>query len=140
MIATILLATSLTAVAELFVISAKSNAVAKDVTFAATLAAAKVEQLRGGASVVPSIVNTLQFSTDGYVDYTDANGGTLGAGTTVPEGAAFIRRWSIAPLPATTLSVIQVVVIRHRHAGKIEARTTRSPEEAHMVTLIRYAE
>src|SRR5689334_7273558 len=47
LIATALLAMSLTALAQLFAISVKNNAVAKNGTFTQILAAQKMEQLRG---------------------------------------------------------------------------------------------
>src|SRR3954452_16265583 len=127
LIATTLLAVSLTALAQLFAISVKNNAVAKNGTFTQILAAQKMEQLRGlawgfdplglpvsdvstdttvspesltgGKGLAPSPTNTLQANTDGYVDYVDANGSALGGGIVVPDNPAFIRRWFIEPLP-----------------------------------------
>src|SRR6266699_3751406 len=119
MIATTLLAVSLTALAQLFAISVKNNAVAKNGTFSQVLASQKMEQLRGltwgfdplglpvsdvatdtavspeaaigGKGLAPSPTNTLQANTDGYVDYVDPNGNALGGGIVIPDNTAYIR-------------------------------------------------
>src|SRR3954469_17779149 len=119
LIATTLLASSLVALAQLFAISVKNNAVAKNGTFTQILAAQKMEQLRGltwgfdplglpvsdtttdtsvtpeattgGTGLAPSPNNTLQTGTAGYVDYLDANGTSLGGGTIVPDNTSYIR-------------------------------------------------
>jgi type II secretory pathway pseudopilin PulG len=147
LIATSLLATSLVALAQLFAISVKNNAVAKNGTFTQVLAGQKMEQLRGltwgfdplglpisdvatdttvspevttgGKGLAPSPSNTLQSNTDGYVDYLDPNGNALGGGTVVPDNASFIRRWFIEPLPTNPNNtlVIQVLVTRRRNRG-----------------------
>jgi prepilin-type N-terminal cleavage/methylation domain-containing protein len=139
MIATVLLATSLTALAELFVISVRNNAIARNGTLAAVLAAQKVEQLRA-ANPTPSAANTLQVSTDGYVDYLDPNGATVGdGGAAIPENAAYIRRWSIEAVPASSVFVLQVLVTRRRDRGVAdEGMVTRAPEEARVITAARH--
>ena len=141
MIATVLLATSLTVLAELFAISVRNNAVAKNGTFAAALAAQKVEQLRGDASLAASAANTLQVSTDGYVDYLGPNGAMVGnGGTAIPDGTAYIRRWSIEPVPARSVFVLQVLVTRRRDRGTAdEGIVARAPEEARVITITRHA-
>ena len=151
MIATTLLAMSLTALAQLFAISVKNNAVAKNGTFTQILAAQKMEQLRGltwgfdplglpvsdvstdttvapetatgGKGLAPSPTNTLQANTDGYVDYIDPQGNPLGGGTVVPDNTSYIRRWLIEPLPTNPNNtlIIQVLVTRRRDRGPADA-------------------
>lgn len=166
MIATTLLAMSLTALAELFAISVKNNAVAKNGTFAQVLAAQKMEQLRGltwgfdplglpvsdvstntavspeastgGKGLAPSPTNTLQTSTDGYVDYVDPFGNSLGGGTVVPDNTAYIRRWLIEPLPTNPNNtlILQVLVTRRRNRGTADAGSVaRAPDEARLITV-----
>jgi prepilin-type N-terminal cleavage/methylation domain-containing protein len=139
MIAAVLLATSLTALAELFATSVRNNAVARYGTASAVLAAQKVEQLRVPAALVPSGGNTLQVNTDGYMDYTDSSGAILGTDvTTIPDGTAYIRRWSIEPVQGTTAVVIQVLVTRRRNRGAADSgAVARAPEEARLVTVRR---
>jgi type II secretory pathway pseudopilin PulG len=123
-IATFLLATTLTALAQLLAISVTNNVVARHGTFAAVLAAQKVEQLRSSPPVTASPGNTLQASTDGYVDYV----------------GQYIRRWSIEPLPASSAFVVQVLVTRRRDRGAAdEGAVLRAPEEARVITVIRRA-
>jgi prepilin-type N-terminal cleavage/methylation domain-containing protein len=120
MIAAVLLAASLTALAELFAISVRNTAVARNGTFASVLAAQKMEQLRSDPALGPSPGNTLQVSTDGYVDSVDQ----------------FIRRWSIEPLPATSAFLVQVLVTRRRARGAADLGVVlRAPEEARMITI-----
>jgi len=166
LVATTMLAVALTALAELFVISVRNNAVAKNGTFTSVLASQKMEQLRGltygfdvlglpitdtttdtgvspeaptgGTGLAPSPSNTLQQSTDGYVDYVDANGITLGGGTVVPTNTAYIRRWFVEPLPTNPNNtlIIQVLVTRSRNRGAADVGSVaRAPEEARLITV-----
>lgn len=161
-----MLAVSLTALAELFVISVRNNAVAKNGTFTSVLATQKMEQLRGltygfdvlglpisdittdtsvspetptgGTGLAPSPSNTLQEGTDGYVDYLDANGVSLGGGTVVPDNTSYIRRWMVEPLPTNPNNtlVIQVLVTRRRNRGAADiGAVARAPEEARLITV-----
>ena len=117
------------------------NREAQSVTLATVLAARKIEQLRGlewasdesglpisdtstntttapeqssgGTGLTPSSAGSLSENTVGYCDFVDAAGRVLIGGTSTPSGAAFIRRWSISPLPAAVVDtlVIQVAVV-----------------------------
>jgi type II secretory pathway pseudopilin PulG len=166
LVATAILATALVSLAQLFAISTKTNAVAKNSTFATVLAEQKIEQLRGltwgfdtlglpitdsntdttvspevatgGKGLSPSPTNTLQAGTDGYVDYLDRNGASLGGGTAIPANAAYIRRWMIEPLPTNPNNtlIIQVLVTRRQDRGTADAGSVRRlPEEARLITV-----
>ena len=41
----------------------------------------------------------MESNTPGYVDFVDQFGRYLGTGAATPANAAYIRRWSIEPLP-----------------------------------------
>jgi type II secretory pathway pseudopilin PulG len=166
LVASAMLAVSLVALAELFAVAAKSNATARAGTFTTILATQKIEQLRGltwgfdslglpvsdtttdtavspeapsgGTGLAPSPSNALQGNTNGYVDYLDVNGVQLGGGTVAPAGTAYIRRWTIEPLPAnpTNTLIIQVLVTRRRNRGAADAGSVaRMPDEARLVTV-----
>jgi len=166
LVATSILAVALAALAQLFVASVKNNSVARNGTYTAILASQKMEQLRaltwgfdtlglptsdtttdtsvspeaaaGGTGLAPSPSNTLQTNTDGYVDYLDAYGNSLGGGATVPDGTAYIRRWFIEPLPTNPNNtlVLQVLVTRSRNRGTGDAGSVaRAPEEARLITV-----
>jgi type II secretory pathway pseudopilin PulG len=137
MVAASLLVVALTALAALFGIAMKNIAVAKDGTFTAVLAAQKMEQL-SGAALAPSPANTLQATTDGYVDYLDPGGNELGGGTIIPDNTAYIRRWYVEALPAdpNNAVVVQVLVTRRREPGPAdEGSLASAPEEARLVTV-----
>ena len=166
LVASALLAISLVALAELFAVAAQSNATARAGTFTTILATQKIEQLRGlmwgfdslglpisdtttdtavspeapagGTGLAPSPSNALRDNTNGYVDYLDVNGVQLGGGTVAPAGTAYIRRWTIEPLPAdpNNTLVIQVLVTRRRNRGVADlGSVARMPEEARLVTV-----
>jgi type II secretory pathway pseudopilin PulG len=95
----------------------------------------------GGAALglSPSPAGTLATSTDGYVDYLDINGCGLGGGTTAPAGTAYIRRWSIEPLPTNPNNtlILQVLVTRRatRSAEASAGSVQRLPEEARLISV-----
>lgn len=166
LVATGLLASALVALAQLFAIATSTNAAARTSTLTMMLAEQKIEQLRalqytfdraglpvqdtetdlavypptatGGKGLSPHTENTLQTNTNGYVDYLDPHGRTLGGGTVVPDGTAFIRRWSVEPLPTNPNNVIilQVLVTRQRDRGTGDAGSvSRGAQEARVMTI-----
>lgn len=157
---------SLLALAQLFAMSVSSNTAAKNTTFATVLAEQKMEQLRaltwgfdaqglplsdtttntavdpetpnGGTGLSPSPDNALRELTDGYADFLDRNGTILGGGTIAPNGAVYVRRWSIEPLPTNPNNtlIIQVLVGRLRDRGDADdGLVARLAEEARVVTV-----
>jgi prepilin-type N-terminal cleavage/methylation domain-containing protein len=125
--ATTILTVAVISLAHVFAVAVRANAAARTSTVAALLAAQKMEQLRalpwgfdaagapvsdtttGGAGLSPSPSGALDRDVNGYSDLLDASGRkVLHAGA-----AAFVRRWSVAPLPShpDTL-VLQVMVAR----------------------------
>jgi prepilin-type N-terminal cleavage/methylation domain-containing protein len=142
MMALTLLTASLLVVAQLMVVAARAGDVSRETTMATALAAQKIEQLRalawgmapddapsddfecdvafwpdrpsGGSGLALSPPGTLTDNITGYVDYLDATGAWVGAGTSPPGPAAFVRRWSIEVAgfssPATLL--LRVAVLR----------------------------
>lgn len=150
MIATAILATALVSLAQLFVVSTRSNLGSRNTTYAAVLAQQKLEELRslawgfdqfglpisdlttntavtpetpaGGTGLSPSPDSALQSNTAGYVDYIDAFGNKLGTGQAPPQNAIYTRRWSISPLPTNPNNtiVIQVLVTRLQNRGAAE--------------------
>jgi type II secretory pathway pseudopilin PulG len=166
MVATGLLASALVALAQLFAIATTTNASARTSTLTMMLAEQKIEQLRalqytfdraglpvqdtetdlavyppaatGGKGLSPHTENTLQSNTNGYVDYLDHFGRTLGGGTVIPDGTAFIRRWSVEPLPTNPNNVIilQVLVTRQRDRGAGDSGSvSRGANEARLMTI-----
>jgi hypothetical protein len=129
LVATTLLFVAVAALAGLSVMATQANATAKTATFAALLAAQKIEQLRAlpwgydalgnprsdvGLTISPA--DALSQNAAGYCDFLDANGASLGGGPSPPAGAVFVRRWSIQPLPSNPANalVFQVLVRRLR--------------------------
>jgi prepilin-type N-terminal cleavage/methylation domain-containing protein len=138
-IATALLAIAIAGLAQLFAMSVMNNTVGRHTTMTAALAAQKVEQLRGDGGLAPGLGNTLQQNTDRYVDFLDPAGVILAnSGTIAPDATAYVRRWSVEPVPGTSALLLQVLVTRRRSRGNADAGfVARAPEEARVVTVAR---
>jgi type II secretory pathway pseudopilin PulG len=166
-IATGIMAASIAGLGQLFAVSVLSNRTARNMTFATVLATQKMEQLRsltygfdtlalpltdtstnlatnpisptGGKGLSPSPTGAIRANTDGYVDYLDVYGKTVGTGgTTIPNGTTYIRRWSVEPLPTNPNNVIilQVLVTRSTNRGTADAgKVDRLPDEARLTTV-----
>jgi Tfp pilus assembly protein PilV len=106
LVATLVLVTGVLGIAQLFLIAAATNAVARDTTIATTLAAQKVEQLLSA---------DLQEASD-LTDHVDMWGQVVSTAQSPPASAVYTRRWSIEPLSADTVA-IRVRVGRSDRAG-----------------------
>lgn len=157
-------------VAQLFAVSARANRSARGLTSTTALAEQKLEQLRSltwgfandgtglpvsdsstdlsveppsnaGTGLNPSPTNALEANVTGFCDFLDANGVWLGNGTTPPTGTAFIRRWSITPLPTNPNNtlILQVMVSpvanEMARAGDAQAARRRLPGDALLVSV-----
>jgi prepilin-type N-terminal cleavage/methylation domain-containing protein len=140
LIALLLVAIMSAGVAELFTLSIRSTASARNQTTTSIAAAQKLEQLRAltwgfdeagtglpvsdsstdlsvqpatnyGKGLNPSPDGTLETSTPGYVDYLDSAGQWVGTGATPPASAVYIRRWSIRPLPTNPNNTLILQVL-----------------------------
>lgn len=139
LVAVAIVGASFTVLTQLWAIATHANSHARRATIAAVLAAEKMEQLRSsvvdldldsGASLVGNI--------EGYCDFFDARGRAVGAGTEAPQGAAFIRRWSIAPLSTDPMAtrVLQVLVMRGTASGNAGLwPAAQRLEDTHLVTI-----
>jgi type II secretory pathway pseudopilin PulG len=165
--ATSILTVAVVSLAQLFAVATKANGSARATTFTSILAQQKMEQLRaltwgfdslglpltdtsssttaaaqtatGGLGLTPSPTGTLGANTDGYCDFLDRNGASLGGGTTPPTGAVYIRRWSVEPLPTNPNNtlVLQVLVTRKTNRGGADTAVgvNRLPDEARIISV-----
>jgi type II secretory pathway pseudopilin PulG len=156
-------------VAQLFAVSTRANLVARGQTSTTAMAEQKLEQLRAltwgfdssgqglpvsdtttnltidpptatGSGLNPSPANALETNTPGFVDFLDANGQYVGSGVTPPGTAAFIRRWSIRPLPTNPNNtlVLQVLVTPVSNEGSRVATAAprqRMPGDALLISV-----
>ncbi len=163
-----ILATVSMGVAQLFGVAARNNQGAKSETSATTLATKKMEQLRSltwgfdqtglglpltdtstdlsveppaatGAGLNPSPPNTLSTNVAGYFDYVATDGTWTSNQDDQPNGGAFIRRWSVSPLPTNpnntlVLQVYVTTVVRdsRRTAGQA---VRKMPGDAWLVSV-----
>jgi prepilin-type N-terminal cleavage/methylation domain-containing protein len=163
LIATAILTIGATSVAQLAAIAGRANTIAGSTTTAALLAQAKMEQLRGlawaldaqgvsvsdfasdisaepatptgGVGLTPSPADALANNEPGYCDFVDGAGRSLGGGAAPPTGTAYIRRWSIEPMPAFAEGalILQVSVVRARGGTASASQDRRLAGEARLV-------
>ena len=145
-------------VAQLFAVSSRANLVARGQTSTTAMAEQKMEQLRAltwgfdtagqglpvsdtstnlavdptsatGQGLNPSPAKTLDQNTVGFVDYLDAFGTHVGSGPTPPDGAVYIRRWSIQPLPMNPNNTLVLQVLVTSVASEAGRTTTTGPRQ-----------
>jgi hypothetical protein len=80
-----------------------------------------------GGGLNPSPGDSLEQNTPGYVDFLDANGQYVGTGVTAPGTAAFIRRWSVRPLPTNPNNTLVLLVLVTPVANEGSRRATNGP-------------
>jgi type II secretory pathway pseudopilin PulG len=114
LVATTIVIVGVAALAQLVTLAAHANLRGKQTTIAAALAQEKLEELLpdrafGQDSSPPG---TLDSNVEGYCDFVDPAGRLLGAGPAAPAGSAYLRRWSVDPLPDSInhTSILQVLV------------------------------
>ena len=112
-VAMAIMSTATIAVAQLSILSARANRIARSNTVTSVLASQRMEQLQSAAwaELAPSPPEALVRSTDGYFDYVDTDGRTLAGGRTPPAGAVFVRRWAITPMAGGGALMIHVSVM-----------------------------
>jgi hypothetical protein len=144
LIATLILTTALTVMAQLVSVAAADNLLARQSTIARVLAEQKHEQLMaqlalGGAGA--SSPWSLQADTPGFVDYVDERGIVVGSGPQAVPLAVYTRRWAIESLPSPASGqtfLIQVLVTLRRSRGVADRGTVdRLPGEARLVSVWR---
>jgi prepilin-type N-terminal cleavage/methylation domain-containing protein len=169
LVATTIMTVALASLAQLFLISTKSNQSARLTTTASVLAQQKMEQLRGltwgfdiiglpvsdttsdltvvpeqpqgGPGLTPSPDGSLRRNVDGYVDFLDGRGQSLGSGTAAPPNTVYVRRWSVEPLPTNPNNtlILQVLVSRWRDRGVADVEDIgggrRLPDEARVISV-----
>lgn len=126
-VATGVLVVGVLGLAQVLLLAAVRTSEARAVTTATILARGKMEELRAAdwPTLTPSPPGVLGVDTPGFVDYLDASGAGLARGA----GVAFVRRWSILPLPSdpTNAVVLQVLVeTAARHAAQTRLLSVRT--------------
>lgn len=145
-------------VAQLFATSTRANLAARTRTSTTAMAEQKMEQIRSltwgfdtqgqglpvsdtstnltvypltqtGSGLNPSPSDSLEQNTTGFFDFLDAGGNWVGTGATIPGTAAYVRRWSITPLPTNpnnTLIIQVLVTPLSNEQGRVASPFTRT--------------
>src|SRR5262245_1339934 len=122
LVATLVLVSGVLGMVQLFLTAAATNAVSRDITITATLAAQKVEQL----------LSSDLSDVSAFVDHIDRWGHVLGTGESPPRDAVFTRRWSIEPLSDDVVTI-------HVRVGRTDRSSASGtmPAETRLVTITR---
>ena len=133
LVATSVIVVAVAALAQLFAVAIHANARARSTTISVLIAQQKMEELvaafsaqeTSGAIPGASPAGALDRDTPGYCDAVEQN------------GATYLRRWSIDPLPTSpdTARVLQVLVTRSRGAADAAIDVTRRPDTARLITV-----
>ena len=92
-----------------------------------------------GPGLSPSPPESLASNVPPYVDYLDDQGRWVGNGLAPPARAAFVRRWSVRPLPedpASTLILTVLVSAVAQDRSRTSPWTARSGTESLLVTIV----
>jgi prepilin-type N-terminal cleavage/methylation domain-containing protein len=134
-----IIAVTLTALAQLFVIASQANADARRSSFASILATQKIEELRSlGADLTQQGDVSLSSDIAGACDFVDEYGRSLGTGTSPVPGTVYIRRWSVEPIPSDPETfVLQVAAFPRSWKGGADpaGRDARTYGGAQIVTI-----
>lgn len=135
-----------TSVARLTAVALLQARGARDALHATMIAAQKIEQARASVAGLAwgtgSPAGALDASLPGFADYLDAAGVRLGgAGSAVPPGAVYVRRWSLTALPvapasAAVLRVFVTTVARDASRAAGGGSWPRHPSDVLLVTII----
>jgi hypothetical protein len=92
-----------------------------------------------GVGLTPSPVDALASNTTGYVDYLDRDGKALAAGVTPPTNTAYVRRWSVEPLPTNPNNTLILQVVSFNVGNRVNAGSgvvlDRVRDEARLITV-----
>jgi len=144
-------------VAQLLATATHANRASRATTISTVVAARRMEQLRaltwgfdatglplsdlttdltveppspaGGTGLAPSPDDTLTRNADGYFDWVDGSGWSLGGGSSPPPGAVYTRRWAVTRLSSdpdnSVLLQVRVIPRSLSHDVRLVALKTR---------------
>ncbi len=130
LVATTIVVVGVAALAQLIALAALTNLHARQMTMATVLAQGKIEELlpQNTTGLAASPADALAHNLTGYSDFVDADGHLLGNGPAIPPGSAYVRRWSVDPLPSapdnTWMLQVFVTDLRSRVAVRFAVATT----------------
>lgn len=106
------LCTATVALAQLPLLAARTNEIARQITIAETMATAKMEEVRAvdWDALAVSKAGSLAHNAPGCFDFLDDSGLSVGTGPSPPPTASFVRRWSVDLSEPEGLKVVQVAV------------------------------
>lgn len=145
-------------VAQLFAASTRANLFARTRSSTTAMAEQKIEQIRSltwgfdaagqglpvsdtstnltvypftanGGGLNPSPSDALEQNRPGFFDFVDGAGTWVGTGDNIPGTAAYVRRWSITPLPTNpnnTLIIQVLVTPLSNEQGRVASPFTRT--------------
>jgi type II secretory pathway pseudopilin PulG len=126
LIATSIFAAAVVSLAQLAGMATSANLQAGRMSFATVIAQQKIEELLAASPALDlSPAGALTSSLDGWFDFVDGHGRTIGAGASPPVGSDYLRRWLVEPVSDSDTLLVRVVVtdIRAMSGGGLSPRT-----------------
>ena len=88
----------------------------------------------GGTGLLPS--GPIAGAGAGYTDYLSRDGAWIGSGSDPPAGTAFVRRWSVTPIPwAPDDTRLLQVAVAATGGGRVAGGTALRPNDPGVVWL-----
>lgn len=140
LVATALLTGAAVGVAQGAAMVVRSNIAARDVSYAGVLASQKLAELLADAgALMPTAPDGWAHATAGNIDFLDPAGAVVAAGGSLPDGAIYVRRWSITSLPGDPGGglVVQVSAGRLRRSAGAGVLEDATPSEVARVIGVR---
>jgi type II secretory pathway pseudopilin PulG len=136
-----LMAGALASLGQMLVISIAMNQSARDRSDATVLAQQKMEQLlvespSGGTGLSPLVGGSLTSNMDGWFDYVDRSGQSLG-GSEALGGGVYTRRWAVEPLPSSPADALVVHVLVATRLGLLQTASTNHPRDQILLSSIK---
>lgn len=81
----------------------------------------------GGPGLAATPDSTLLSNADGHADFLDARGQWVGDGTDYPPTAAYVRRWTVAPLGSDADTLVLRVLVSPATADRLAQPRSGTP-------------
>ncbi len=125
LVASAIFTVAVVALAQLTAIAARARLLAGRTSVATVIAQQKIEELLArDLAVNPSPAGALDTCVDGWFDFVDRHGRSIGSAAGPPSGSDYLRRWSVEPVVGGETSLVQVVVLDIRQATRVETDGT----------------
>jgi type II secretory pathway pseudopilin PulG len=127
LVAISIFAAAVVSLAQLTGMATSADLQAGRTSFAAVIAQQKIEELLAASPAIDlSPAGALTNSLNGWFDFVDGHGRTIGTGASPPVGSDYLRRWSVEPVSDSDTLVVRVLVTDIRNAMSVGVLSPRA--------------